>query len=132
MYIASFGLALFSISIIATVSGAGYPPSGLPTISLVGPFSFLLYIGLHRSAISTAEDSNLRRNIKISTQRQLGLLKSIGTAEMQQKLEKNVLEVTRLNADNLLQQSGVESTISMDETRQYMYEALEEMKKLKK
>jgi hypothetical protein len=132
MYIASFGLALFSISIIATVSGAGYPPSGLPTVSLVGPFSFLLYIGLHRSAISTAQDSNLRRNIKVSTQQQLGLLKSIGTAEMQQKLEKNILEVTRLKAVDLVQQSGVEPTISMDETRQFIYEALEEVKKLKR
>jgi hypothetical protein len=132
MYITSFGLTLFSIGIIATISGAGYPPFGVPTISLVGPFSFLLYIGLHRSAISTAEDSNLRRNIKVSTQQQLKLLKSIGTAEMERKLEKNIVEVTRLNADNLMQQSGIEPSLSMDETRQYLYEALDELKKLKK
>ena len=42
MYITCYGLTLFSIGITATVSGAGYPPFGLPTVSLVGPFSFLL------------------------------------------------------------------------------------------
>jgi hypothetical protein len=132
MYFTCFGLALLSIGIIATISGAGYPPFGLPTVSLVGPFSFLLFIGLHRSAISTAEDSNLRRSIKVSTQEQLKLLKSIGTAEMERKLEKKIFEITRSNADNLIQQSGIEPSLTMDETREYLYEALEEVKKLKK
>jgi hypothetical protein len=132
MYITCYGLTLFSIGIIATVSGAGYPPFGLPTVSLVGPFSFLLFIGLHRSAISTAEDSTLRRSIKVSTRQQLKLLKSIGTAEMERKLEKKVFEVIKSNADNLMQETGIEPTLSMDETKQYLYEALEEAKKLKK
>ena len=113
MYITCFGLTLFSIGIIATVSGAGYPPFGLPTVSLVGPFSFLLFIGLNHSAISTAEDSNLRRSIKDSAQQQLKLLDSIGTAEMESKLEKKVLEVTKSNAENLMQQSGIEPSLSM-------------------
>ena len=129
MYITCFGLTLFSIGIIATISGAGYPPFGLPTVSLVGPFSFLLFIGLHRSAISTAEDSNLRQNIKVSARQQLKLLKSIGTAEMERKLEKRVMEVIRSNADNLMQQSGIEPSLSTDEAKQYFYEALQEAKK---
>ena len=132
MYITCYGLSLLSIGIIATVSAAGYPPFGLPTISLIGPFSFLLFIGLHHSAIATAEDSNLRRNIKVSAFQQLGLLKSIGTSEMERKLEKKIMEVARLNADNLKEQSGIEPTLSLDETRQYVYEALEEAKRIRK
>jgi hypothetical protein len=127
MYITSYGLALFSIGIIATVSGAGYPPFGLPTVSLVGPFSFLLFIGLYRSAISTAEDSELRRRIKVSTQQQLKLLDSIGTAEMERKLEKNVLEVTKLNADNLMQQSGIEPTLTKKEVSNLIAEVKKEL-----
>jgi hypothetical protein len=88
MYIACYGHTLFSVSIGATVSGAGYPPFGLPTVSLVGPFSFLLFIGLYRSAISTAEDSTLRKGIKVSAREQLRFLRSIGTAEMERKFEK--------------------------------------------
>lgn len=132
MYITCYGLALFSIGIIATVSGAGYPPFGLPTVSLVGPFSFLLFIGLHRSAISTAEDSNLRRSIRVTAQQQLDLLRSIGTSEMQRQIEKKVLEAVRSNAEYLTQQSGIEPTLSIDETKQYVYEALEEAKKLRR
>jgi hypothetical protein len=115
MYLTCYGLALFSIGIIATVSGAGYPPFGLPTVSLVGPFSFLLLTGLYRSAISTAEDSKLRQSIKNSAREQLKFLHSIGTAEMERKLEKEVLEVTKLNADNLTQQSGIEPTLTIEE-----------------
>ena len=88
MYITCYGLTLFSVGLIATVSGAGYPPFGLPSVSLVGPFSFLLLTGLNRSAISTAEDSNLRQSIKGSALQQLKLLDSIGTAETVEKLEK--------------------------------------------
>ena len=132
MYITCFGLTLFSIGIIATVSGAGYPPFGLPTVSLVGPFSFLLFTGLNHSAISTAEDSSLRRSIKVSAQQQLKLLDSIGTAEMERKLEKKVLEVTKSNAENLMQQSGIEPSLSPSEAKQYLYEVLEEVKDHKK
>ena len=132
MYITCYGLTLFAIGIIATVSGAGYPPFGLPTVSLVGPFSFLLFIGLNHSAIATAEDSDLRRSIKASARQELELLDSIGTAEMERKLEKKVLEVTKSNVNNLKQQSGIEPSLSMDEAKQYLYEVLEEVKNRKK
>lgn len=132
MYITCYGLTLFSIGITATVSGAGYPPFGLPTVSLVGPFSFLLLIGLNRSAIAAAEDSNLRQSIKASASQQLKLLGSIGASEMERKLEKKVLEVTKLNAESLIQQSGIEPSLSMDEAKQYLYEVLEEIKHHKK
>jgi hypothetical protein len=127
MYIACYGLTLFSVGIIATVSGAGYPPFGLPTVSLVGPFSFLLFIGLYRSAISIAEDSTLRQSIKVTAREQLRLLRSIGTAEMERKLEKKVSEVTKLNEDNLIQQSGIEPTLTNEEVSSLIMEVKKEL-----
>jgi hypothetical protein len=59
-------------------------------------------------------------------------LDSIGIAELKRKLEEKVLEVTKSNADNLMQQSGIEPSLSMDETKQYLYEVLEEVKEIKK
>ena len=132
MYITCFGLTLFSIGIIATVSGAGYPPFGLPSVSLVGTFSFLLYHGLNHSALSAAQDSNLRRTIKVSAQQELKLLDKIGTAEMEQRLEKSVMEVTKLNADNLAKQTGIEPSLTMFEAKQYLFEVLNEEAKRKK
>lgn len=128
MHITCFGFALFSIAIIATISAAGYPPFGLPSVSLVGPFSFLLFIGLNHSAIATAEDSNLRRRILVSARQQLRFLDSIGTAEWERELEKKVLEVTKTNAENLKQESGIEPSLSMDEAKQYVFEVLDELK----
>jgi hypothetical protein len=128
IYITCYGLTLFSIGIIATVSGAGYPPFGLPTVSLVGPFSFLLFTGLNHSAISAAEDSDLRRSIKVSALQQLKLLDSIGTAEIAEKLEKKVLEATKSNAENLRIESGIEPSLSLTEAKQYLYEVLDEVK----
>ena len=127
MYITCYGLILFSVGVGATVSGAGYPPFGLPTVSLVGPFSFLLFIGLYRSAISTAEDSTLRKGIKVSAREQLRFLRSIGTAELERKFEKRVLEVTKLNEDNLIQQSGIEPTLTNEEVSDLIMEVKEEL-----
>jgi hypothetical protein len=59
-------------------------------------------------------------------------LDSIGTAELERKLEKKILDVTKSNADNLKQQSGIEPSLSMEEAKQYLHEVLEEVKERKK
>ena len=131
MYITCFGFTLFSIGFISTIAGSGYPPFGLPSVSLVGPFSFLLFIGLYRSAISISEDSALRKGIKISAREQLRLLHSIGTAEMERKFEKRVLDVTKRNEDNLIQQSGIEPTLTNEEVSNLIMEAKKELRHIK-
>jgi hypothetical protein len=131
IYITCYGLTLYSIGIIATVSGAGYPPFGLPTVSLVGPFSFLLFTGLNHTAISAAEDSNLRQSIKVSARQQLNLLDSIGTAEILERLEKKVLVVTKANAENLRKESGIEPSLSLTEAKEYLNEVIDEVKNKK-
>lgn len=132
MHITCYGFALFSIAILSTISGAGYPPFGLPSVSLVGPFSFLLFIGLNHSAIATAEDSSLRRSILVTARQQLRFLDRIGTAEWERELEKKVQEVTKTNAEKLKQESGIEPSISMDEVNQYIFEVLGELKNRRK
>ncbi len=128
MYITCYGLLLFSIGIIATISGAGYPPFGLPTVSFVGIFSFLLFTGLNHSAISTAEDSKLRRSIQVYAKRELKLLDNIGRAELEERLEKKVLAATKLGAENTVKHTGIEPTLTMQEARQYLNEILDEVR----
>jgi len=99
-------LFFFFTGMLASVSGAGYPPFGLPSVSLVGTFSFLLFTGLNHSAIATAQDSKLRQIIRVSAQRELGLLDSIGNAKMEEILEKKVIEVTKSHTENLIKQSA--------------------------
>jgi hypothetical protein len=100
-------------------------------VSLVGPFSFLLFTGLNHSAISAAEDSNLRRSIKASARQQLNLLDSIGTAEILETLEKKMLGVIKANAENLKKESGIEPSLSLTEAKEYLNEVIDEVKNRK-
>jgi hypothetical protein len=46
---------------------------------------------------------------------------------MERKLEKKVLEVTKLNADNLMQQSGIEPTLTNGELSDLIAEVKREL-----
>jgi hypothetical protein len=46
---------------------------------------------------------------------------------MERKLEKNVLEVTKLNADNLMQQSGIEPTLTNEEVSNLIADVKKEL-----
>jgi hypothetical protein len=128
MYITCFGLTLFSVGIIATVSAAGYPPFGLPSVSLVGTFSYLLFNGLNHSAISISQDANLRRSIKASALEQLKLLDKIGTAEREERLEKNIIEITKSKSETFVKQTGIEPSLTMMEAKEYLLEVLGDQK----
>jgi hypothetical protein len=128
MYITCFGLTLFSVGIIATVSAAGYPPFGLPSVSLVGTFSYLLFNGLNHSAISISQDANLRRSIKASALEQLKLIDKIGTAEREERLEKNIIEITKSKSETFVKQTGIEPSLTMMEAKEYLLEVLGDQK----
>ena len=70
MIITSYGFILFCSATLTSAS-PGYPPFGFVNVLLVGPFSFLILNGLYRSAISIAEDVNLRRSIKNAAKKEL-------------------------------------------------------------
>jgi hypothetical protein len=59
--------------------------------------------------------------------RELKLLDSIGTAEMERKLEKKVLEITKLNAQNLMEQSCLEPSLTKEEISNLLAEVKKEL-----
>jgi hypothetical protein len=130
MLLTAYGFVLFFTTASATILQAPYPPYGLVSVSLVGISSFLVLSGLHYSAVSLSQDVNLRRSIKKSTIKELKVLDSIGTAQMQQEIEKKVLITTKRNADVLAKNSGIEPSLSDDEIKLYVEEVLRELKKL--
>ncbi len=127
MIITAYGITLFFIAAGATITGAGYPPFGIVNVSLVGPLSFLILIGLSRSAISIAEDAKLRRSIRGSQ-----LLESIGAAEMQREIEKKLKTVIRANADDLTRQSGIEPSLTDQEINSIAEQAAKEIQEKRK
>jgi hypothetical protein len=129
MMLTAYGFVLFFISASATLLQAAYPPYGLVSVSLVGLSSFLIFSGLYYSAISMSQDVKLRRSIKKSTTKELKVLDSIGTAQVDQEIEKKVLTATKNESEMLARNSGIESSLSDNEIKEYMEEVWKEIKK---
>jgi len=105
-----------------------YPPFGIVTVSLMGLSSYLLLLGVYSSAISVAEDTNLRQSIRNFTLRQSRLLDSIGSAEVQQELERRVMELTKQNQDRIVEETGIESSLTEEDMKQYLQQVIREVK----
>jgi hypothetical protein len=106
-----------------------YPPFGIVTISLMGLSSYLLLLGVYSSAISVSEDSKLRQSIREFTLAESKLLDSIGTAHMEQEIQKRVLALTKKNQHNLEEETGIQSSLTDDDVKEYLEQVIEEVKK---
>lgn len=124
--ITSYGFILFFATTLTSIGGAGFPPYGLINLILVGPFSFLIVNSLYRSAIAVSEDVELRRFIKNTANRELDLLDDMGTAQMYQQLEDNIMEASKSNAFKLSQQTGIEPSLTDEEIKYYLKQVVME------
>jgi hypothetical protein len=89
LIISGFGFLMLFISDQAiTLVAIAYPPFGLVTISFLGLSSYMILVGIFSSAITVAEDSTLRKSIRNLAIGQSRLLDSIGSAQMEQEVEK--------------------------------------------
>ena len=131
MIITAYGFILFFTAAVATISGAGYPPFGIANVLLVGPFSYLILIGLYGSAISIAEDTKLRQSIRTSTKEELKLLDSIGISQLQRETEEKVTATIKENAAILTQRSGVEPTLTDEEIHEIMSQVTIETRRIR-
>jgi hypothetical protein len=133
MIITAYGFILFFAAASASVLQAGYPPFGLASVSFVGLSSYLILTGLYNSALSVAQDaklrSSIRQSVETSSMKQSRLLDNIGTAEMTKKIENNVMRITKDNAYELSQNTGIEPTLTDHEIKQYVDQVLEEVKR---
>jgi hypothetical protein len=91
----------------------------------------MILIGLYYSATSVANDLKLRKSIKHSAREELKLLDNIGTAQTINETQNKVLEVTKRNAQSLVNNTGVELSLTDDEMRRYINDAIEEANKLR-
>jgi hypothetical protein len=105
-----------------------YPPLGLSIISLVGLSSYLILIGIYSSAITIAEDSKLRNEIRKIAASKSGLLGSIGLAQLEQQLENEVLAIRRKHSGMIDQEAGLEPLSDEDELKKYLEQVLKERK----
>jgi hypothetical protein len=81
-----------------------------------------MLVGIYSSAISVAEDSNLRKSIRDFALGQSRLTDSIGSAQMEQEIEKRVLVFTKQIQDRMFG----EPSLTEDETKQYLEQVIRE------
>lgn len=89
LFVTAVGITvLFGSLEIGTLLYAVYPPFGLVTISFMPIGSYLVLNGIFASAINVSRDSELRRELYKSAERQLNILGTIGVTQMERDLLK--------------------------------------------
>jgi hypothetical protein len=97
-----------------------YPPFGLASVTITGLSSIFMLIGLYSSAISTARDKALPQSIRKAIIKEVEMIGIIGTAEMEQRLTKNVMVMVKNDLDQMYAQTGVQPSYKDEEPRGYL------------
>ena len=130
MFISAYGIMLLFTSNQATVLiTAPYPPFGLATISFMAISSYLILVGVYSSAISVAQDVNLRKSIRKTVEHESNLLDNIGTSQMEQEIHRRVIKITKEKSDEMTEETGIQSSVTEDEMKHYLDNVLKEIKK---
>jgi hypothetical protein len=135
MIIAAYGLVLLFISNQVTLNATSYPPFGLATQSFLILSSYMIFLGLYSTAISISQDNKLRASIRKFATQDSNLLSSIGTAHMEQEIQKTVnsmKNVVQEQEKELEEQTGIEANLEEDEMKKYLEEVMQEVGKAKK
>ncbi|HEX5977210.1 MAG TPA: ATP-binding protein [Nitrososphaeraceae archaeon] len=130
MIIAGSGFALFELAINGSVMLASYPPLGLASVSSVGLSSYLILMGIYSSAISMSGDVKLRQTIRKSAIDESKLLVGIGSGQIEKKIEKKVIEMAKGQAASMMNQTGVQLSLTERDMKQYLFSVLKEIKVL--
>jgi len=128
MIIAAYGLLLFYVAGTATATQAAYPPFGLASVAFTGLACYLIYTGLYSSAISVSQDLALRQSIRQSVKEQSKFLESMGTAQMEAELQTRVLTTAKKASDSMAEETGLESSMTEDDMKDYMEIVMNELK----
>jgi signal transduction histidine kinase len=130
MVISAYGFIFLFISNQVSLTAASYPPFGIATISFMGLSSYLIFVGIYSSAISVAQDVKLRESIKKSALEESKLLVSIGSAQMEQKIQSKVVGIAKEQAHKMTKSTGIDISLTEDDIRDYLSVVIKEIKVL--
>ena len=98
-------------------------------MSFTGLSCYLIYSGLFSSAVTVSQDVSLRHSIRKSVTEQSKLLDSIGTAQMEQELQTRVLTIAKKLSDNMVEETGVEASMTEDDIKEHIEMVKNEIRK---
>jgi signal transduction histidine kinase len=129
-YLAISAMGIVPIGIANEIS-ALQQTYGVAAHSLVLLASYLFTIGLYSLVISISQDSSLRKSIRNSALEVSKLADVIEGPGMEQEIERRVLTTAKEQEEMLIQETGVRSSLSEHEMKQYLGTVLKEIKILK-
>jgi len=129
MIVAAYGFVLFYIAGSASASQAAYPPYGVVSVSFIGLSCYLIYTGLYSSAVTVSQDTTLRLSIRKSLTDQAKFLHGMGSAHMEQELQSTVMKIAKKHSDVLTEKTGVESSMTESDIKEYMAMVMDEIHK---
>jgi hypothetical protein len=135
LIIAAFGFVLHFISNNLTLTAASYPPFGVATLIPLPLSAYMIFLGVYCTAISISQDYQVRQSIKKVATQDSNLLSSIGTAHMQQEIQRTVdrfKDVLQEQEKELEKKTGIEADMKEEDIKSYLEEVLQEVGKTKK
>ena len=108
-----------------------FPPLGLLSGSYFGLASYTIFIGLYSSAASISEDSRLRASIRKSVESEVRFVGSMGEAEMDRRILDKVLKTSKQFSKTMPEVTGVPTSLSDEEIKEYIEDVLVEVRKKK-
>jgi signal transduction histidine kinase len=129
-YLAIASMGIVPIGIANEIS-ALQQTYGVAAHSLVLIASYLFTIGLYSLVISISQDSSLTKSIRTSAIEVSKLAAVIEGPAMKQEIERRVLTSAKEQEKILTQQTGVQSSLTEQEMKQYLGTVLKEIKILK-
>jgi hypothetical protein len=113
---------------LAFSTSAYQPTYGIAAHSLVLLCACFVSIGWYSLALSIAQDKKLRETIRKEVKDESKLLDNIGTAQMEKELQNTVLNVVTKQQEALREQSGIESSLTGEEMKEYLEQVIQEVK----
>jgi hypothetical protein len=135
LIVAAFGFVLHFLSNNLNLTAASYPPFGIATIIPLPLSAYMIFLGVYCTAISISQDMRLRKSIKKIATKDTNLLSSIGTAQMDQEIQRTVKglqNVVEEQEREMEKETGIEANLGEDEMKNYLEEVMQEVGKVKK
>lgn len=109
-----------------------YPPFADVVWSFLGFAAYVYGFGLYFSVVSISQDAKLRRAMQQLAMEEARMLHSLGSAEMEQAIQKRVSKILKDNEEEIEKETGVSQQANEEEIKRYLYDAMEEVQKSKK
>ena len=130
--ISGIGLLLLLISYRPQEIITGpFPPFGLLSASFMGLSSYLVFFGIYSSAISVSQDSKLRASIRKSVEAEVNFIVNIASAEMTHTVTERVLRKVRAVSEMIPRDTGIATSLTDIEIKDYVAEVIKETKNRK-